>query len=139
MGSVTSGGTIKIAEAQKIDDKITDLCPAKIDDDCCKQAAAFWTQAKGYHDRATAAKTAVEHHRKYQLPHDPPINSLSHSVQFVVALTGSVNPNWLLVAFKGPGTTGPLVSGSHTATHTLNIVMGSPSALSGRELDSSII
>ena len=33
---------------------------------------------------------------------DPPIESISHQVQFVVALTGDISPNWTLVRFKGP-------------------------------------
>jgi len=76
-------------------------------------------------DKATAAKQEVDALLE-RLPHDPPIDSLSHSVQFIVALSGNVAPNWTLVNFKGPATTGTLASGSYTITHTLNIVMGSP-------------
>jgi hypothetical protein len=59
------------------------------------------------------------------LPRDPPIDSLSHSVRFVVAVSGSLSPNWALVNFKGPTTSGSLLSGAHTRTHTLSIAMGS--------------
>jgi hypothetical protein len=61
-----------------------------------------------------------------ELPHDPPIDSLSHSVKFVVAVSGNLSPNWILVNFRGPASSGSLLSGSRTTTHTLNIVMGSP-------------
>ncbi len=60
------------------------------------------------------------------LPHDPPIDSLSHSVRFVVAVSGNLSPNWTLVNFRGPASSGSLLSGTRTTTHTLNIVMGSP-------------
>jgi hypothetical protein len=60
------------------------------------------------------------------LPRDPPIDGLSHSVRFVVAVSGSLSPNWTLVHFRGPAASGSLLSGSHTRTHTLSIAMGSP-------------
>jgi hypothetical protein len=63
------------------------------------------------------------------LPRDPPIDSLSHSVKFVVAVSGNVSPNWALVHFRGPAPTNtPLFSAAHSRTHTLSIAMGSPSA-----------
>jgi len=80
------------------------------------------TEAGGKID---AAKTEVEAIIK-DLPRDPPIDSLSHSVKFVVAVSGSVSPNWVLVHFRGPSTSSNLLSGAHTRTHTLSISMGSP-------------
>lgn len=60
------------------------------------------------------------------LPRDPPIDSISHQAQFIVALNGNITPTWTLKNFKGPGATGTFLSGSHTATNTLNIVLGQP-------------
>jgi hypothetical protein len=57
---------------------------------------------------------------------DPPIDTLSHQVQFVLTLTGSATPTWTLARFKGPGpASGGLLSGVQTNTHTLTIVLGS--------------
>jgi hypothetical protein len=56
------------------------------------------------------------------LPRDPPIDGLSHSVRFVVAVNGNLSPNWSLVHFRGGGS----LSASHTRTHTLSIAMGLP-------------
>jgi hypothetical protein len=67
------------------------------------------------------AKTAWE-----LLPRDPPIDSISHQAQFIVAVNGNVTPNWTLVRFKGPGANSTLLSGSRTTTNTLNIVLGQP-------------
>ncbi|WP_210343182.1 hypothetical protein [Bradyrhizobium diversitatis] len=69
-----------------------------------------------------AAKAAWE-----LLPRDPPIDSISHQAQFIVAVNGNVTPSWSLVRFKGPGTNGTFLSGSRTTTNTLNIVLGQPS------------
>ena len=91
--------------------------------------------------RVATAKATVDKFIE-ALPHDPPIDSLSHSVQFVVALSGNVTPNWTLVNFKGPGANGSLASGSYTTTHTLNISMGSPGALpaeQARQLNNLVI
>lgn len=76
-------------------------------------------------NRIDAAKLEVDEIIK-RLPLDPPIDSLSHSLRFVVALGGNLSPNWTLVGFRGPSASGSLLSGSRTRTHTLNIVMGTP-------------
>jgi hypothetical protein len=58
---------------------------------------------------------------------DPPIDSISHQVQFIVSWNASATPNWTLVSFKGPGPgSGAFLSGSRSDTHTLTIVLGSP-------------
>jgi hypothetical protein len=60
-------------------------------------------------------------------PKDPPIDAISHQVQFVIAVNASANPTWTLVHFKGPTpTSGSFASLSGTNTHTLTIVMGEP-------------
>jgi hypothetical protein len=53
---------------------------------------------------------------------DPPIDSISHSVQFIVIAGASVAPSWTLVRFRGP--TGNLAALTATQTHTLNIALG---------------
>jgi hypothetical protein len=60
---------------------------------------------------------------------DPPIDTISHQVQFIITLNANATPSWTLVNFKGPGpSSGSLFSLSKTKTHTLNIVLGSPSS-----------
>jgi hypothetical protein len=76
-----------------------------------------------------AAKTAWE-----LLPRDPPIDSIAHQAQFIVALNGNVTPSWTLVKFKGPGATGTFASGSQTTTNTINIVLGEPGDPGGKTL-----
>jgi hypothetical protein len=90
---------------------------------------------------AKAAKTTVDTLID-GLPHDPPIDSISQSAQFIVAINGNATPSWTLVNFKGPGANGNLLAGSQTVTHTLNIVMGSPAALvteQNRQLNNLVI
>jgi hypothetical protein len=59
---------------------------------------------------------------------DPPIDALSHSLNFIVTAGAGISPNWNLVNWKGPGTAGTLASVSAIRTHTLNIALGSPNA-----------
>jgi len=64
---------------------------------------------------------------------DPPIDSISHQVQFVLSFNANASPGWSLVRFKGPSPNNGLLSGSHQNTHTLTIVMGaSPSDVSNK-------
>jgi hypothetical protein len=65
---------------------------------------------------------------------DPPIDSISHQVQFVLSWNASASPSWSLVRFKGPTGTGAFASASRSDTHTLSIVMGTP----GPSTDSKI-
>jgi hypothetical protein len=55
---------------------------------------------------------------------DPPIASIGHSIQFVLAYGGGVSPSWSLIALKGPGLTPPLISGSFNRTHLLQLALG---------------
>ena len=55
---------------------------------------------------------------------DPPIDSISHQVQFIVTYGANVSPNWSLAAFKGPGAAGNLASTNGTRTHLLTISLG---------------
>ena len=57
---------------------------------------------------------------------DPPIDSVSHSVQFVVTYGAGISPSWSLLQWKGPGGSGntPFFGGSATRTHSLNLALG---------------
>ena len=58
---------------------------------------------------------------------NPPVDGLLHSVQFIVGYGASVNPNWALLVWKGPGVNAPTALTSGMRTNTLNIALGSPS------------
>jgi len=57
-----------------------------------------------------------------------PVEVIEHSVEFDVALTGGVGPNWTLTRFKGPNVSGNLFAGSRTRKHGLVITMGDPTS-----------
>lgn len=60
-------------------------------------------------------------------PLDPPIDAISHQVQFIVVLSASANPSWSLLHFKGPtATSGNFASLNGTNTDTLTITIGVP-------------
>jgi hypothetical protein len=60
---------------------------------------------------------------------DPPIDAISHQVQFTIAYSASANPTWTMLNFKGPSPTGGnFFSAMDTNIHTLTIVMGEPSS-----------
>jgi hypothetical protein len=60
-------------------------------------------------------------------PLDPPIDAISHQVQFIVTLSANANPTWSLVQFKGPSpTSGNFASLNGTNTDTLTITIGVP-------------
>jgi hypothetical protein len=82
----------------------------------------------GYHPRLMSTRSAAKPKRPPPPPpgNDPPIDSISHQIQFVVALSGSVSPNWTLVKFRGPTQSGSFAQASRVRTHTLAIVMASP-------------
>lgn len=64
---------------------------------------------------------------------DPPIDSLSHSINFIATIGASSSPNWVLVHWKGPANLGNLASLSGIRTHTLSIALGSPAAVINTE------
>jgi hypothetical protein len=81
----------------------------------------------GYHPRVMATRAAKAGRPPPPPPgNDPPLDSISHQVQFIVALSGSLSPNWTLVKFRGPTQSATLASASRIRTHTLGIVMASP-------------
>lgn len=59
---------------------------------------------------------------------DSPIDSISYSAQFVVAIGGGITPSWTLLAWKGPGLTAPGISATGTRTHILQLALASPAA-----------
>ena len=67
---------------------------------------------------------------------DPPLNSIAHSVQFIVTTNASVAPSWTLVRWHGP--TGNLASIGAVTTHTLNIALG-PTSEQTRVLGNLVI
>jgi hypothetical protein len=56
---------------------------------------------------------------------DPPIDSVAHSISFVVAYGAGISPSWSLLQWKGPGgsSNNSLLSASANRTHTLNIAL----------------
>jgi hypothetical protein len=58
---------------------------------------------------------------------DPPIDSLLHSVTFVISYGAGVTPSWSLLQWKGPGQNPNFVSASGVRTHGLVIAVGPPS------------
>ena len=61
-----------------------------------------------------------------RLQFEPPIDSLSHHVQFVLAKGVSASIGWGLVAIGGAGPNGNLASFSRARTHTLVLTIGPP-------------
>jgi hypothetical protein len=55
---------------------------------------------------------------------DPPIDSVLHSLTFVISYGANVSPNWTLLQWKGPSQNGNLLSATGARTHTLNIALG---------------
>ncbi len=55
---------------------------------------------------------------------DPPIDSVLHSVQFVVAYGASISPNWTLIQWRGPTLNQSLAAANGIRTHNLAIALG---------------
>ena len=71
--------------------------------------------------------------------YDPPIDAISHQVQFIIVLNASANPTWTMLNFKGPSpSSGSFLSGTDTNTHTLTIVMSEPSSPAAANARSSL-
>jgi hypothetical protein len=68
------------------------------------------------------------------LPRDPPIDSITHTVKFVVSGGGSVTPTWSLVRFRGPAQGNPLLGASRVHTNQLDVVLGQPAMPGGKAL-----
>ncbi len=57
---------------------------------------------------------------------DPPIDSLLHSVTFVIDYGANVTPSWTLLQWKGPGQNPNFASAAGVRTHGLVIAIGPP-------------
>ncbi|WP_156162698.1 hypothetical protein [Bradyrhizobium sp. LTSP857] len=96
----------------------TDVEQTKLDDTKSKAAA---DNAKLFSDHAQALqKTAA----LVSYTPDPPIDSILHSIQFVVAFGGTVTPSWTLINWKGPGLNAPAASAQGVRTNILNLALG---------------
>jgi hypothetical protein len=100
---------------------ITDLLPELEAANCC---TTIISQLK---NQRTNLVKAIPKPTKPKL--DPPIDAISHQVQFTIAYNASANPTWTMLNFKGPSpTSGNFFSAMATNIHTLTIVMGEPSS-----------
>ena len=84
--------------------------------------------AQTYADNARKLATFAQNLAGTGLPKtpDPPVDSIGHLIQFVVGYGAGISPNWTLIAWKGPGVNGSLISGSVNRTHILQLALGSP-------------
>jgi hypothetical protein len=134
-------------EAHTEYDKAKKEADQRLKDASC-QSPAFQSQIKELLAQAQTALTRTDTAKTQvdaiidRLPRDPPIDSISHSVNFVVAVSGNITPSWTLVNFKGPGSSGTFASATHTNTHTLSIALGSPAVIpieQNRQLNNLVI
>jgi len=74
---------------------------------------------------AQAADRAAKNAAALPTQIDPPIDSVAHSLSFVVAYGAGISPSWSLIKWKGPagGANTPFLSASGTRTHSLNIAL----------------
>lgn len=91
------------------------------------------TQAKAVGEQLAKAKTTATEAWNL-LPRDTPIDSIVHTLKFVVTVGASATPNFTLVRFKGPGLTSPFASASQIRTNTLDVVLGMPAIAGGKAL-----
>ena len=71
---------------------------------------------------------------------DPPMDSLLHSVSFVLSYGASASPNWTLLQWKGPSPTGASTfAASGQRTHVLNIALGPTSAEQNRLIQNQTV
>lgn len=98
--------------------------------DLLTHAADAARRARLYADNAKLLATYAQQlaAKGVSTPPDPPIDSIGHSVQFVVAYGAGIAPSWTLIAWKGPALNGPVLSASGTRTHLLQLALGAPTA-----------
>jgi hypothetical protein len=117
--------TIKKEAQQKFDDLKSKEPAYQSDADTIAQdkndADSYSKSAKTVADHAQAVQKIVA---TIAVNPDPPIDSVLHSVQFVLAYGASVTPSWNLIQWKGPGLSGPAISGQGQRTHILQIALG---------------
>ncbi|MBK5655839.1 MULTISPECIES: hypothetical protein [Bradyrhizobium] len=68
---------------------------------------------------------------------DAPVDSISTTIQFEVAMGAGVTPSWSLIYFKGPGINSPFVAATLNRTHILQVALGAPSASTNSGLEQS--
>src|SRR5208283_2146859 len=73
------------------------------------------------------AECKVASSKKSPSPKDPPIDNITHTVQFLVATYGSATPSWNLVRFKS-NTSPAFAALVHNNTQTLIIALGPTSS-----------
>jgi hypothetical protein len=116
---------IKEEAKQKFDDLSSSEPAYQIDADTITQnkndADSYAKSAKMVADHAQAVQKIAA---TIAVSPDPPIDSVLHSVQFVVAYGASATPSWTLIQWKGPGLNGPALSGQGQRTHILQLALG---------------
>jgi hypothetical protein len=90
-------------------------------------------RAKAVGQQTTNAKTAAGAAWDL-LPHDAPLDSITHEIKFTVNVSANVNPNWTLVHFRGPGQNPPFANAGTLRVHDLTIVLGEPDTPGGKDL-----
>jgi hypothetical protein len=73
---------------------------------------------------AEIVKAATDLPNKLPQHLDPPIDSVLHSLTFVISYGANITPSWTLLQWKGPGQTANFAAASGVRTHGLVISMG---------------
>jgi hypothetical protein len=73
---------------------------------------------------AKIVQAAVDLPNKLPQQVDPPIDSVLHSLTFVINYGANVTPSWTLLQWKGPGQSANFASAAGVRTHNLVISMG---------------
>ncbi len=89
---------------------------------CAKLATGVATNAATDANKASASATAAK-----SAP-NPPIESLSQSLEFTLTVGLTASPSWSLIFWKGPASTGNLLNLNGIRMHTLDIALGPPGA-----------
>jgi hypothetical protein len=131
-------GTLTPAAKRKIDELAEAASDDAIEAQRASEAASkdFQVAQENAVDADKSAEAAAKNaaSAKILASPNPPIDSISHSLNFIVALGGSVSPNWVLLHWKGPANIGNLGSLSGIRTHTLSIALASTGASSNTEV-----
>ena len=74
---------------------------------------------------AQAADRAAKNAAALPSQIDPPIDSVAHSISFVLTYGAGISPSWSLLQWKGPGgsTNNSLFGATGNRTHTLNLAL----------------
>jgi hypothetical protein len=74
---------------------------------------------------AQAADRAAKNAAALPSQIDPPIDSVAHSISFVLAYGAGISPSWSLLQWKGPGgsANNSLFGATGNRTHTLNLAL----------------